>query len=845
MPKRPDKANPDQFERNRILIIDDEALIRRSLADYLADCGYETVAAPDGVKGLAQAQAESFAAVLIDLRMPHMDGLKVIKTLKNEQPELPLVVVSGTGILNDALEAIRHGAWDYVTKPIQDMGEIEMVVERVLEKARLRSERDRYQRELEQLNRLLETEVARQVESLQTQNRQLTALNRVAHAISAPLDLDTMLNRAIDAAISAVAADGGAVWLLDTPDNQLRVAAACNIPNELLEAYRTISPGTGLIGTVAQDGHPHTGDDFPGDSWVRALQDAGFYACLGIPLGAVDEADRKRLIVGTLHLVTRTRHSFDTHQIELLTTIGNQIGVAVARAQYALNLKQTNIQLELLLAQVQEQADQVQQIINTVPEGVLLLDTEKQIILTNPAAAGNLSLLTQATAGDTVTQLGEIPIEKLLNPPPQGQWHEISRGNRHFEIVARIIQSGPTPGWVLVIRDVTEEHEIERHIHQQERLAAVGQLAAGIAHDFNNLLTVITGYTELLLHRFANKNLQAYKDIEQIHKAGERAAALTRKLLVFSRQQVIQPEIIDLNHVITDVNEMLHRLISEDIELTIILDPLLGRIQADLSQIEQIILNLTLNACDAMPLGGKLTIKTANIEVSPQDKAQPINLEPGPYVILTVSDTGVGMDPQILVHIFEPFFTTKAQGKGTGLGLATVYGIVQQNQGDIAVTSQTGKGTTFDIYLPRLKDFAQAIQQNQAFVETLQGTETILLVEDEEMVRELACYALMDRGYQVLEAGNGQQALQIAQQHNGPIHLLLTDVVMPGGVSGRQLAETLVTRQPNLKVLFMSGYADDTMTHHGVLAPHVAFLQKPFTPASLAQKVRKILDDSK
>jgi len=826
----------------RILIIDDEALIRRSLADYLSECGYETVTAPDGSKGLARAKEEHFDAVLVDLRMPHIDGLEVITTLKKEQPELPVVVVSGTGVLSDAIEAIRQGAWDYITKPIQDMGEIEVVIDRILEKARLCAERDSYQQEIEQLNRSLEAEVARQVQDLQAQNRELTALNRVAGAISAPLDLDTMLTRAIDAAIDAIDADGGVVHLLNPATRQLDIVAACGIPETLLEQNRSAPLEQGFIGRIAQLGRSYTCSDFPDDPQIKIFKDAGYRACLGVPLRAGDETEKKYTIVGTLNIVMKAEREFDPHEIELLTAIGNQIGVAVARTQYASDLQQANIQLELLLAQVQEQAEQVQQIINTVPEGVLLLDTNRQIILANPEASESLAILTTTKTGETLTDLGDSPIAELLTPPPQGLWHEVTAGGRRFEIIARPIETGPTPGWVLVIRDVTEEREVERRVLQQERLAAVGQLAAGIAHDFNNLLTVINGYSEFLLQRYVDKDEPAYKDIQQIHKAGERASVLTRKLLAFSRQQVIQPAVLDLNNIITDTNELLHRLISEDIELTIKLDPVLGWVRADLGQIEQIIMNLTINACDAMSQGGKLTIETSNINLTPRETERLVDLKPGPYVKLTISDTGTGMDAETLSHIFEPFFTTKEQGKGTGLGLATVYGIVQQNGGSISVTSQTGKGTTFEVYLPRLDESEKAVKPAQTSPQSRQGTETVLLVEDEAMVRELVHYALHDSGYQVLEATHGKEALQIARQHDGPIDLLLTDVVMPGGMSGRELSEALTAIHTDIKVLFMSGYADYAIVLHGVLEPNLAFLQKPFTLAALTQKVRETLD---
>ncbi len=335
----------------RVLIIDDEPLIRHAMADYLAECEYQTATASDGAEGLARARAESFDIVLVDLRMPRVDGLEVIAHLKAEQPALPVVVVSGTGVLGDAIEAMRRGAWDYITKPIHDMDEVAVVIERVVDKARLIAERDRYQRELEQLNRSLEAEVARQTEGLRVQNRELAALNRVSYAISGPLDLDTMLNRALDAALVALEADGGAVRLLNSATHQLVLAATRGVPDAYRAAAPAIPLGEGLIGQVAQSGYPQIEHNLADDPWIASLaysseQKDGFRSYLCVPLRAWDEAETKHPIVGTLGILSRTKRRFEPHEVELLSAIGNQIGVAVARTQYAADLEKANAQLE-------------------------------------------------------------------------------------------------------------------------------------------------------------------------------------------------------------------------------------------------------------------------------------------------------------------------------------------------------------------------------------------------------------------------------------------------------------------------------------------------------------------
>jgi len=393
---------------------------------------------------------------------------------------------------------------------------------------------------------------------------------------------------------------------------------------------------------------------------------------------------------------------------------------------------------------------------------------------------------------------------------------------------------------VAFVVDVSERKKLEQQLRQGQKMEAVGRLSGGIAHDFNNLLMVIIGYGELLVERLG-ENDPLRKNAEEINKAGQRAASLTQQLLAFSRQQVLQPKILDLNSVVADVKKMLGRLISEDIEVTTLLDPNLGRVQADQGQIEQVIVNLAVNARDAMPHGGKLTIETANMEVDDAYAAQHRPMPPGSFIMLSVSDTGIGMDAETQSNIFEPFFTTKERGKGTGLGLATVYGVLKQSDGFIWVDSELGNGTTFKVLLPRVEDRAQAVTQNTSSEGSRKGWETILLVEDEESVRRLILELLHAHGYTVLEAADGIAALNIAQRAHGKIDLLLTDVVMPG-MSGTQVAEKITSLHPETKVLYMSGYTDFAVEHHQIPQQGRLLLRKPFTQQSLARKVREALE---
>jgi len=411
---------------------------------------------------------------------------------------------------------------------------------------------------------------------------------------------------------------------------------------------------------------------------------------------------------------------------------------------------------------------------------------------------------------------------------------------RSLEAIGRYLLDDPVVrGVVINARDVTERRSLERQLLQAQKMEAVGRLAGGIAHDFNNVLTAIFGYADLLTEEFPAGS-PARQDLEEIRKAATRASALTRQLLAFSRQQVLAPMVLSVNDLVDDVDKMLRRLVGEDVELRLNLARDAGNVRADSGQLQQVIMNLVVNARDAMPTGGKLVIETADAELTEQYAEMHQAVIPGRYVMLAVSDTGVGMDAQTKARIFEPFFTTKEKGKGTGLGLSTVYGIVKQSGGYVWVYSELGHGTTIKLYLPRVDAPAEP-QAPPRETATLTGTETILLAEDDDILRPLTKGLLAKLGYTVLDAESAEQALAVAGARQGPIHLLVADVVMPGA-SGRELARRLAQSRPETRVLYVSGYTDDAIVHHGMLDPGLKFLQKPFTPAALARKVREVLD---
>jgi PAS domain S-box-containing protein len=491
-------------------------------------------------------------------------------------------------------------------------------------------------------------------------------------------------------------------------------------------------------------------------------------------------------------------------------------------------------------------------LLDSISELVTYQDSDLRIVWTNRAASESAGPSPSELVGHKCyetwhgreTPCAECPVIKAMDSGQPQHSRMTTPDGRVLSVRGYPVRDecGEIVGAVEVASDVSEREDLEQQFLQAQKMEAVGRLAGGVAHDFNNLLTAITGYTDLLLcDPGVTEPMRA--DLKEIERAADRAATLTRQLLAFARKQMLRRRILDLNVLVGDLAKLIRRLIGEDIEFTMTLDPALGSVEADPGQIEQVIMNLVVNARDAMPHGGELVIKTANADVYQPQASRRLGVRPGPYVMLAVSDNGVGMDADVLQHLFEPFFTTKEQGKGTGLGLSTVFGIVKQHNGSVVPQSEPGQGTTLGIYLPRVDQVASVQDRDVASADKLCGAETILLAEDEDVVRALAHAVLQKHGYTVLQAENGAQALAACERHPGPVHLLLTDVIMPG-MSGCELADRLAQTHPETKVLYMSGHADDTIARHGLFDSDVAFLQKPFAPSILARKVREVLAGS-
>ncbi|MCR4408127.1 MAG: GAF domain-containing protein, partial [Anaerolineae bacterium] len=678
---------------------------------------------------------------------------------------------------------------------------------------------------------------------------QLEALRAVELEITAQLDLDDLLRSIVSRAIELLGGNAGGLYLYRPERDVLEWAMA--IGPSLAPVGSILHRGEGLSGKVWDTGKPMIVDNYQRWEGRAAIYNGyPFQAVVAAPVRWGDE------FLGVLDVNADLPHTFSPDDAELLSLFATQAAIAIRNARLFETAQQELAERKRTEEALRESEEKYRNLVERANDGIV-------IVQDNVLKYAN-SRLAEIT-GYTVEELVGTPYANYIHPD------ELSKVVEHYErrmageeirtiyetalqhkdgskveveLNAGIIMFQGRPADLVFIRDISERKRLEEQLLQAQKMEAVGRLAGGVAHDFNNLLTAIIGYSELLLMGLGPDSPWR-KDIAEIKKAADRAAALTRQLLAFSRKQMLQPQVLNLSLVVAGIEKMLRRLIGEDIELVIILDPELGLVKADPGQIDQVIMNLAVNARDAMPQGGKLTIETRNVYLDEEYAQQHLEVEPGPYVMLAVSDTGVGMDEEIKSHLFEPFFTTKEVGKGTGLGLATVYGIIKQSGGHIWVYSEPGQGTTFKIYLPVVGEEVEPARLPPLLDESLHGAETILLVEDDSLVRELASRVLIQHGYLVLEAYDGEKALRICQEYRKPIHLLVTDVVMPGGMSGRQLAETLITMHPETRVLYMSGYTDDSIVYHGVLEPGTAFLQKPFTPESLARKVGEVLGGSK
>ena len=785
----------------RILLIEDSTTDAKVLLAALRglDRVIESTRVQDRDSLIAALDAQTWDAIISDWSMPNFSGRAALDIVKSRAMDPPFIIVSGTVGEEMAVEAMRAGAHDYVLKDM--LGRLPVALEREL--------RDH---ELRKAHRAAQT-------ALQSQAARFHALIEKSH--------DGM---------SMTGADGKSIYM--SP-------AAERILGRTLEQRE----GESSFDRV----HP---DD-------RESARARFAEMLATPGASSTSEFRIVRPDGTVRWI-ETNTTNHLHDPALAALVSNSRDVT---------------ERKLALDEARASEARYRRIVETTNQGVWTVDTELNTTFANKRLADMLGYQPEALLGMPVLPFLVGDVRTLLESNPEELRRRFSTrteyllqrkdGSQFWALVdaAPILdEQGRVEGALALVTDISElhdaarmrdkltadlEHELaerkraevalrlsEQQLRQSQKMEALGRLAGGVAHDFNNMLSVILSLTELMMMTAAPADSMR-EDLHEIHTAGKRAAELTRQLLMFSRQQVIAPSVLDMNEVVGSMDSMVRRLIGEDVALSVVAGQDLGKVLVDRGSIEQVIMNLAVNARDAMPTGGKLTLETANVELGADYAAAHVGAQVGPHLMLAVTDTGIGMDRATQARIFEPFFTTKEVGKGTGLGLSTVFGIVQQSQGSIWVYSEPGVGTTFKVYLPLVAN-AAATPRPAPETALLRGTETVLLVEDEDQLRSVARIILKRQGYTVLEARNADGALLLCEQHP-KIALLLTDVVMPG-MSGPALVRRLASAHPGMRVLCMSGYTDDSVVRHGVLEGSLAYLQKPITPDSLARKVREVLD---
>jgi len=837
-----------------ILIVDDRESNRELLTTLLAYRNHRTVEARDGLEGLERARAERPDLVITDILMPTMDGYEFTRRLRADAglASVPVVFYSAHYLMQEAHALAAQCGVEYVlAKPVEPE-EVLRIVDAALglaPTAVLATPAEEFDREH---IRILTDKVSQQAGEVGDLSARLEALIDVGHELNVAQDPSVLLERYCQAAREVIGATCAAASITDESGQ-----AARRYCSKGMEAGDPTSPcpTCGLGGAVCES--LSGAGNQRGGNWPDKSEMPGCKPEIG-PLDsylAVRIRTRSRTY-GWFGLGNKLgADEFSANDERLLATLAAQLAVGYENSRLFKELKRRAEELEHEVVERRKAAEKYRMVLEQASDGIAIADERGDYMEVNRRLIEMLGYsreeFLQRNMQDLIPKEDRNHIPWSIDQIRGKVFRKELRFLRHdgSPLEVEVSMSGLEDGRIqAIIRDVAERKRLEMQLRQSQKLEAVGRLAGGVAHDFNNLLTVILGHSDMVLSAMDPHDRRRL-DIEDIRDAGARAAMLTNQLLAFSRKQVLLPKILNVSNAVASLAKMLGRLINSNIELVTRCDEDAWLTKVDPGQLDQVILNLVLNARDAMPLGGRLTLETENLKIDDQqredDDRQRVDHEvpPGDYVMLAVSDTGSGMDAETRSHLFEPFFTTKALGKGTGLGLSTVYGIVRQSGGYIWVYSEPNRGTTVKVYLPRAAGQTEVSRPRNDYQPLPLGSETVLLAEDDERVRRLTVSVLGQLGYTVLEAADGEEALEVARRHEGEIHLLFTDIVMPR-MCGNEIAGEIRRDRPGIKVLYSSGYTGDVAAQQGALDPTIPFLQKPFTPRTLAVKVREALDGS-
>jgi PAS domain S-box-containing protein len=826
-----------------ILIVDDIESNRDFLVTLLRHHGHRMVEAADGQQGLAAVKAEHPDLVITDVLMPVMDGYELVRQLRLDPETSAIPVVFYTahyGEREATALALSSGVSHVLTKPVKSAEVLEVVGRMLSPRAKPVPNASPLTTEFDRKHlRLLTDKLSETAGGLIAANAQLRALINIGAELASEADSDQRLERVCESAHDLFGATYATVGVLDRTRSRLQRLVSCGS-----DSLSWIEPGDaipGILGRAVAERRTFRGNNPGGDPARLGLPSLhlGIQAFLVAPIASSNH------VFGWICLVGNEDRTFTEDDEHLIMVLAGQVGRIFELEGEIFDRKQAELALPF-------ERDRAQRYLDTAEVILLALDPEGRITLVNRYACSVLGWTSDELRGrdwiDTCLPVrlraaarvnfanllaGDISVVENPVLTKSGEERLIEWRNTVPHDGA-----GRTLGTFSSGADITGRRALEAQYQQAQKMEAIGRLAGGVAHDFNNLLTVILGHCELMLSELSPSDA-TQSGLTEIQKAGTSAAGLTRQLLAFSRKQIIEPTLLDLNDVVTHLRAMLGRLIGEDVKVLLGLRPDLGFVKADRGQVEQIVVNLAVNARDAMPKGGTLTIETANVELDEHYAKSHLSVKPGHYVVLTMSDTGTGMTPDVQARLFEPFFTTKDVGKGTGLGLATVHGIAMGNGGSVNVYSEIGRGSSFKVYFPRVKGDRVSVEVPTP-VRPRTGPATVLVVEDAEGLRELTRRLLQRQGYTVLVAANADEARREFER-NDSIDVLLTDVVMPGA-SGPELTKQLVQQRPALKVIYMSGYTEDAIIQHGVLNSGIAFLHKPFTSDTLGRKIREVLE---